>query len=126
MSTPSSQGATVSWNGSPLGRLTSFRASPGSGVYEEVTNVTSRVVGEGGNARIQKQYDCTAIEPGSLDIGVFGAPPFVLDQRGERGTVSLIFNGGSLFADAYLDNFDVSGQVGEFLVGTARFRLSGF
>lgn len=63
--------------------------------------------------------------PGAWTSG-FSAPPFVLTQRGEKGMVSLTFDGGSLFADAYLDNFDVSGQVGEFLVGTARFRLSGF
>lgn len=126
MSTPSSQGSAVSWNGSPIGRLTSFRVSPGSAVYEEVTNVNSPVVGFGGNARIAKQYDCTAIEPGEVEIGMFGVPPFVLAERGQRGTVGVAFAGGSLFAEAFLDNFEVAGQVGEFLVGTARFRLSGF
>ena len=126
MPTPTSQGSSVSFGGVPLGRVTSFRASGGSAVYQEVTNVQSPVLGSGDNARVVKQYSCTAVEPGIVEIGCYGAPGFILDDRGTQGTVLAEWPTGSLSADAYLDDFDVAGQVGEFLVGTARFRLSGF
>jgi len=126
MSTPTSQGSSVSFGNVPLGRVTSFRASGGSAVYQEVTNVTSTVLGADGDSRVVKQYTCTAVEPGIVEIGCYGAPPYVFDSRGTRGEVAVAWSGGGLSADAYLDDFEVAGQVGEFLVGTARFRLSGF
>ena len=126
MPTPSSQGSSVSWKGSSLGRVTGFRFSAGSAAYQEVTGVDSTVLGTGDESRMVKQYACTAVEPGTLEVSVFGCPPFVLNDRGSNGTVGLTFNGGGLSADAYLDDFEVSGQVGEFLNGTARFKLSGF
>jgi hypothetical protein len=35
------------------------------------------------------------------------------------------FEGGSLSRPAYLETFDVTGSVGEFLVGQAVFKLTG-
>lgn len=125
MPTPSSQGSSVSFAGVNIGRLTSFKFSPGNAVIEEATSVVSPVIGTGGNARIVKQYDCVAIDPGSVDIGLFGSPPFLPKQTGLQGTVSVTFNGSTFSINAYLDSFDVTGNVGEFLVGTARFRISG-
>ncbi len=126
MPTPSSQGSSVTWKGVPIGRLTSFQSSAGTAVYEEVTGVESPVIGTGNNARVIKQYTCTAVEPGTLDIGVYGAPPFILDDRGSSGTVVASWDGGGFTVDAILDDFNISGRVGEFLTGTARFRFSGF
>lgn len=124
-SPPSSQGVTVSWGGFFIGNLTSFKATAGTAVFEEVTNVTSAVIGSGGDARVVKQYDCTAIDPGGVDIGLFGTPSAVLTQVGEQKTVSVTWADGSLSCDAFLETFDVTGNVGEFLAGTARFRFSG-
>lgn len=125
MPTPSSQGSTVSFNGSPLGRVTRFRVSPGAAVFAEKTNITSEVVGSGANARIVKTYDCVAIDPGTVEVTLYGCPPYVNADIGTRGIVSVLFDGGSLTRPAYLESFDVTGSVGEFLVGQASFKLTG-
>jgi|LakMenEpi03Aug12_release.lakeMendotaPanAssembly.Ray.scaffolds.fasta_scaffold62507_6 hypothetical protein len=125
MSTPSSQGATLSFNGSRLGSITRFRASPASAVYFEKTHVSSEVVGFGAEARVLKSYDCTAIDPGTVEVTLWGCPPYNNEMVGLKGTVSLLFAGGSLSLPAFLDSFEVTGQVGQFLVGSAVFRLTG-
>jgi hypothetical protein len=114
----------VSFNGVDLGRLTRFRCAPGSAVYVESTNVTSTVLGSGDETRVVKSYDCVAVEPGSVEIGVFGCPPYGPADIGTRATVSVDGDGFSFSAQAYLDSFDVTGQVGEFLTGQAVFRIS--
>jgi hypothetical protein len=125
MPTPTSQGSTLSFNGMPLGRITRWRDAPGSAVYAEKTNITSRVVGTGENARIVKSYDCIAIDPGTVEVTLYGCPPYVYDDHGHKGTVSLSYDGGARNLPAYLDSFEVVGQVGQFLVGQAVFRLTG-
>lgn len=125
MSTPSSQGSSVAFNGVMLGRVTNWKASSSTAQFEEYTNVASPVRGTGANARVVKQYLCTSIEPGSVDVQLYGCPPYTDAMIGESGTVSVTFSGGGLSFNAYLEMFDVTGSVGEFLVGTARFRFSG-
>lgn len=125
MPTPSSHGSSCSFNGLALGRVTRFRVSPGSAVFVEKTNITSEVVGYGANSRIVKTYDCVAIDPGTVEVTLFGCPPYANEDIGTRGTVSVSFEGGSLSRPAYLESFDVTGSVGEFLVGQAVFKLTG-
>jgi hypothetical protein len=105
--------------------MTRFRISPGAAVFAEKTNITSEVVGSGANARIVKTYDCVAIDPGTVEVTLYGCPPYTNAQIGSRGTVSVSFEGGSLSKPAYLETFDVTGSVGEFLVGQAVFKLTG-
>lgn len=128
MPTPSSQGSTVSFAGSSIGNLTGFRFAHGSAVYQEVTNVTSPVVGTSTNSRIVKQYDCIAIEPGTCEVSLYGAPSGLAaqNQKGLRGSLVVSFAGSSYTMEAFLDSFEVAGNVGEFLNGTARFRITGF
>lgn len=125
MPTPSSQGSSCSFAGQSLGRITRWRISPGAAVFAEKTNITSEVVGSGANARIVKTYDCVAIDPGTVEVTLYGCPPYTNAQIGSRGTVSVSFEGGSLSRPAYLETFDVTGSVGEFLVGQASFKLTG-
>lgn len=125
MPTPTSHGATCVFNGYLLGTVTRFRASPAQAVYAEKTNVTSPVVGFGAAARILKSYDCVAIDPGTLEVTLWGCPPFAYLDIGLRATASFNFDGGSINLPAYLDSFEVTGQVGQFLVGQAVFRLTG-
>jgi len=122
---PSSQGSTVSFGGIPMGRLTSWRIVAGNARFQEVTSLVSPVVGMGGDARVVAQWDCTSIDPGGVDIQVRDCPPFITNEIGSRGTVVVTFATGSVALDAFLETFDVSGNVGEFLRGTARFRFSG-
>ena len=125
MPTPSSHPAIVTWKGQQIGRLTRFRVLPGSGVYNEVTHVGAATTGTGVNVRVVKMYDCVAIEPGSVDVGLYGCPPYEDMQIGERGVVSVSASGVSTNRLAYLDSFEVTGQVGAFLTGQATFRFTG-
>ena len=125
MPTPTSQGSTCTFNGSSLGRVTGWRAAPGTAVFVESTNITSTILGSGDGTRIVKSYDCIAIDPGTVEVTLYGCPPFSSLQIGLRGTVAVTFDGGSISRTAYLETFDVTGQVGEFLVGKATFKLSG-
>ena len=125
MPTPTSQGSTCTFDGASLGRLTGWRAAPGTAVFVESTNITSTVLGSGNRTRIVKSYDCIAIDPGTVEVTLYGCPPFSDLQIGLRGMVALTFDGGFLSREAYLEDYDVTGQVGEFLVGKATFKLSG-
>ena len=122
---PSSQGSTVSFQGVPMGRLVGWRVVGGNARFQEVTSLVSPVIGNGGQARVVAQWDCTSIDPGGVDIQVRDCPPFDVAELGGRGTVVVTFATGSVSLDAFLETFDVSGNVGEFLRGTARFRFSG-
>lgn len=125
MPTPTSQGSTVSWGASPIGLVTSIRANPATAVFEDATNVTSTVWGEGVEARIVRQSHCVAVDPGTVEVGLFGVPPFALADIGGKAVLSISLDGDGLSEYAFLESFDVSATVGEFLVGTARFRFSG-
>jgi hypothetical protein len=94
-------------------------------VFVESTNITSTILGSGDGTRIVKSYDCIAIDPGTVEVTLYGCPPYTSLQIGLRGTVAVTFSGGSLSRIAYLETFDVTGQVGAFLVGKATFKLSG-
>ena len=122
---PSSQGSTVSFNGTALGSITRWRAAPSSAVYVEKTNITSPVSGTGANARVRKHYDCVAIDPGTVEVTLFGVPAYVYADSGFRATLAVTWSGGSLSLPAFLDSFEVTGQVGQFLTGQAVFRLTG-
>lgn len=124
MSTPTSQGASVSWGGTPIGYLTNVRASPATAIFEDATNVTSTVLGTGNKARIVRQWHCVAVEPGTVEVDLYGVPNYAIADTGDRRSLAVAFDDGSFTADAYLESFNASASVGQFLVGTARFRLA--
>lgn len=125
MPTPTSQGSTVTFGGTPIGRLTSFRITPATAVIEDVTNVGSDVIGSGNTARVLREIACTGIEPGGVDITLFGCPPFLSENTGIEGLLLVAFVGGGFAGYAILESFEVTGNVGQFLTGTARFRFMG-
>lgn len=125
MPTPSSQGSTCIFNGSVLGTVTRFRAAPATAVYAEKTNITSTVIGTGAASRVLKTYDCIAVDPGTIEVTLWGCPPYAYGDIGLRATAGFAWDGGSITLPAYLDSFEVVGQVGQFLVGQAVFRLTG-
>lgn len=125
MPTPTSQGSTCIFNGALLGTVTRFRASPAAAVYLERTNITSTVIGLGAASRVLKTYDCVAVDPGTLEVTLWGGPPYGYSDVGLRATATFTWDGGSISLPAYLDSLEVVGQVGQFLVGQAVFRLTG-
>lgn len=122
---PSSQGSTVSFNGEPIGSLVRWRTIPGSAKFTDVTSQASQIVGSGDSARVIAEVDCTAIEPGGADVTMRGVPPWVLEDIGTRGGLSVTSAGGNVSLEAFLESFEASGSVGQFLEGTARFRFTG-
>lgn len=127
MPTPSSQGATVSFNGTPIGKLTGIQFRSNDAKFEDWTNKTSFVLfnnGTGGT-RVLKRMVCVAIEPGGVDIKLFGCPPFVAYDSGAKGVLTFAFSGGAVTSNAFLQRYEVTASVGEFLVGSASFQFSG-
>lgn len=121
----SSQGTSVSFNGSAIGSLTNWRVVSRTAVVEEVTNVLAQVIGTGVNSRVVKQLDCVAVEPGTLDLTMIEAPPFIMDDIGLRGELAISFESGTVSGDAIFERFEISASVGQFLNGTATFRFTG-
>lgn len=124
MPTPTSQGAYVVWNSAQIGYLTRFRVAPQTAVYSDKTNVTCTVVGTGNNSRVIRRHDAVAIDPGTAEVTLYGCPA-ALNQVGLRSTLLIAFDGGTISLEAFLDSFEVTGQVGEFLTGQAVFKFTG-
>lgn len=118
----SAQGTDVSFGGASIGSLTGFRCTPAEAVYSEVTSFASAYTGSGDNFRVWKTYVCTAIEPGTVEVSLYGAPPYSPAGVGDKAALVV---GSFASGDAYLDSYEITGQVGEFLKGTARFRFVG-
>lgn len=125
MPTPTSQGATVTFGETLIGRLTSFRVTPATAVIEDVTNVGSDVLGSGETARVVREIACTGVEPGGVDVTLFGCPPFIPEDTGHLAVLAVSFDGGTIGNWAILESFEVTGNVGQFLTGAARFRFMG-
>jgi len=126
MPTPSSHPCIATWGGAQALYLTSFKVTPGSAVLADVTNVTMAVIGKGTiQARAVLQYECTAIDPGSVDLAFYGTNGFRVGQIGAVAPLTVSYSGGAISFPAILETFDVTGNVGEFLKGTARFRFNG-
>lgn len=125
MPTPTSQGSIVTFGGTSIGRLTSFRVTPATAVIEDVTNVGSDVIGSGATARVLREIACTGVEPGGVDITLFGCPPFIGEDTGHEAYLVVAFDGGTIQNYAILESFEVTGNVGQFLTGAARFRFMG-
>lgn len=124
-SVPSSQGSTVSFDGGALGQLTGWSLEAGKAITSDITTIESPLYGTSGSARVLHEMDCTGIEPGKLSVRLFGCPPYAVADIGKKGGLSVTFTGGSLSGEAILDDFRVEGAVGELLVGSATFILTG-
>lgn len=121
----SSQESTVTFNGEALGKLTGWNLTAGAAVMSDATSVESQVIGEGDQTRILKEVHCVAIDPGRLQVRLFGCPPFMISDIGTRATLEVEFEGGSLTCQAILDTFDVEAVPGDLLKGQVSFYLTG-
>lgn len=122
---PSSQASTVTFNGEELGHLTGWNLTAGAAVMSDATSVESQVIGTGDQTRILKEVHCVAIDPGRLQVRLFGCPPFLISDIGTRATLEVAFDGGSLTCQAILDTFDVEAVAGDLLKGQVSFYLTG-
>lgn len=122
---PSSQGTTVSFAGGAIGSLLQVTVRPGSAAITDATSVDATIVASNGPARIRKQQECTAIDPGSLTIRLLGMPGFTDQDIGSVGVVSFANSLGSLSAEAILETFEVECAVGDFVRGSVSFVFTG-
>lgn len=123
--THSPQGSSVTFGGVPIGYLTGFDWESKAGELHEVTNVQSSVVGTGANARVVREYDCTAVEPPTISFSFWGPPSFAATDAGLKAQIVFDSPGSTLVGDAILVSFSHQGRVGEWTTGTATFQLTG-
>ena len=114
------QGATVGFNGS-IGSALGFTVSPGSATATDVTSHGSAVV----DGRVIRDYVCLAIDSGTATVRLLGMPPYSRSSIGTTGTLSVSTPGGGVSAQAILSGFEIEGEVGELLRGSATFILIG-
>ena len=121
----SAQGTTVSFDGVPIGYLTGFDEEVKAGQLYDRTNVTSRVVGTGANARVVREYDCTSIEPPTLTFTFWGPPSYTSDDAGLKAQIVFDAPGSTISGEAILVSFNHAGRAGQWSTGSATFQLTG-
>lgn len=121
----SSQGTAVSFGDVPIGYLKSFDSSAEVASLEDVTNITSPVVGSGADARVVKQYDALMIEPVKLTLSFWGSPPFSASDVGTKAELAFSGAGAVISGEAVLMSIGHAGRAGEYSEGTATFQLTG-
>ena len=123
---PTSQGASLYFNGQALGVLQNVSLSLAVGNKHEVTSMRSPVTGSASSARVIKQYNVTSIEPGTITARFLGLPNLGVLDVGKYG--SLVFsygNGSTVAAQAFLETLDSEFTKGELVQWAAVFQLSG-
>lgn len=120
----SSHGVAVTFDGDLIGWIDDFDWEVIATILER-TNVTSRVVGTGANARVVKEYDCVEVDPPTLDIAFWGPPAEDMDGGGRKGELTFSAPGVEFYGEAILKSFGHSGKKKEWSRGRASFQLTG-
>jgi hypothetical protein len=123
---PDSQGATLYFNGLELGVLQDVSPAFAAGSVHEVTSLRSPVIGEGQNARVIKQYNCTSIEPGTMQCRFLGTAGLQRNDVGGSGTLVLSWPGGQISGEAFCSDLQPTLTVGQLQQWTATFTFTGF
>jgi hypothetical protein len=121
----SSHGAFVTFDGVLIGWLTDFEWQAAVATLVERTNVTSTVVGEGENARVVNEYDCTAIDPPTLSFAFWGPPQVSPYYVGAKATLTFDAPGATISGEAILKSISHRGRSRQWSTGTAEFQLTG-
>ena len=123
---PDSQSATLYFKGVALGVLQSVLPAFSAGHVSEMTSVRSPVIGEGQNARVIKQYNCTSIEPGTMQCRFLGAADLARNDVGGPGMLVFSWPGGQLSGAAFCSDLQAEFSVGQVRQWTATFQFTGF
>ena len=120
----SSQGSTVTFDGSELGSLLSIAVQSQASSPVDVTYIGSAIVGSGEDARMVREVTVLSVEPTTVEVSFLGATGYGTTDPGNRG--SLVITGGvSLSATAILTGWGETAAVGEYVKGSASFVLTG-
>ena len=123
---PDSQGATLYFNGVQLGVLQGVSPSFAAGNVSEMTSVRSPVIGQGQNARVIKQYNCTSIEPGTMQCRFIGNADLARSDVGGPGVLVFSWPGGQISGAAFCSDLQADFSVGQVRQWTATFQFTGF
>lgn len=119
-----SQGSSVTFDGSELGSLLSIAVQSQASSPVDVTYIGSAIVGSGEDARMVREVTVLSIEPTTVEVSFLGSSGYGVTSPGNRGSL-LITGGVSLSASAILTGFGETVAVGEFIKGSASFVLTG-
>ena len=120
----SSQGSTVSFDGTALGSLLSIAVQSQASSPVDVTYIGSSIVGSGSDARMVREVTVLSIEPTTVEVSFLGASGYSTTDPGNRGTL-VITGGVGLSATAILTGWGETVAVGEYVKGSASFVLTG-
>lgn len=119
------QGTVVTFGGVNIGFLTGFDVQAKSGQLYDKTNVSSPIVGTGANSRILREYDCTSIEPPTIQITFWGPPSYSATDAGLKAAIVFDAPGDEIYGQAILTEWNHQGRVGQWTTGSATFQLTG-
>lgn len=123
---PDSQGATLYFNGIQLGVLQGTSPAFAAGGVQEVTSMRSPVLGSGQSARVLKQYNCTSIEPGTMQCKFLGSADLARNDVGGPGTLVFSWPDGQISGQAFCSDLQAEFTVGQLRQWTATFQFTGF
>lgn len=122
----SAHGFTVSFGGVTLGRVNRFRLSLPGGQVVDVTAQGATILGTGGNTRVVRQVDITAVDPVMLEVEFLGNTASLGPaDRGRRAALAASSSAFSVSGSALLTNIEFTGQVRDKVRGVAQFTFDG-
>ena len=120
-----SQGSAVFFGGDQLGELLSWEVTPAQAVTADATSQDSTILGAGSSARVVRQVDCVAVDPGTASVTFLGSNGFFTNMVGASAALMVASEAGFFSLDAILVSFTISASVGELIKGTANFQFTG-
>jgi hypothetical protein len=121
-----SQGATLSFNGQQLGTYIGMSPRWSVGSVHETTNKNSPVLGSGADSRVLKQFAVSTMEPGTVEVRFLGNPTLNINQIGNAGTLSIVWEGGQYSGKGFAT--ELSGEItaGDLIRWSMTFHFSGY
>lgn len=122
----SAQGTTVSWGDDDLGMLTSVQVRAGRAQLVDVTSVNATVVGSGTNSRVLREVGVASVEPASISLTAYSTGISVSqNDRGDTRMLTVTGNGWSYYGNAILMDYNLTANVGGFVIISMEFQFTG-
>ena len=121
-----SQTATLLFDGEELGVYVGMSPKWSVGSVHETTNKDSPILGIGTDARVLKQYNCTTMEPGMVEMRFIGNPNLTLQNIGKTGMLAISWPGGSYSGKGFAIDLQGDMASGELIRWSMTFQFSGY
>lgn len=120
-----SQGSAVFFGVDQLGDLLSWEVTPAQAVTADATSQDSTILGAGSSARVVRQVDCVAVDPGTASVTFLGSNGLFTNLVGSSASLTVASEAGVVSLNAILVSFTITAAVGELIKGTANFQFTG-